>query len=350
MMQAEPKPIPYLRVLYVAAEDPGRRRNQLDLQAEHRELQNVLDGRLMASPAAVPDDVVRSVRSRSPTVVHFSCHGDAHSIEMREGHHVTDEHLCRFFAGRGVELVVFNTCFSEPMARRLVQEGAVRAVIGTTCALGDLAARSFSRTFYWCLCEGHTIRQALTDAKDSVKMEGLADVFKHEGDVDRFFADCTARDAVVAVPPRPPGRAGRRGLMALLLAGMAILGGYLWLAGRVVSPAANVLMILSPAPDGTVEEMEPVTFASPHTQLSHYIVVVPLRSPARWIVDGPLRVDDRGRGSGHARFGTSGLGAGEPFSLTVIATKANLPHGEHQSIDAEHESAPVRVTRARQEK
>lgn len=76
-----------------------------------------------------------------------------------------------------------------------------------------------------------------------------------------------------------------------------------------------------------VEEGAVVEFHSSRAGLNHYIVVIPLRSPDQWVVDGPIRVGQGGFGTGRARFGSGAVGVGENFSLMIVATTVLLPEG-----------------------
>jgi hypothetical protein len=85
------------------------------------------------------------------------------------------------------DLVVLNACFSESQAFPL--KDVVPAVVGTTTAVGDEAARRFSTAFYRTLGDGHSFRDAFRDAGDAVAMHGLTDVFLAYGDLERSLFD-----------------------------------------------------------------------------------------------------------------------------------------------------------------
>lgn len=159
-----------------------------ELRSLERELQSVTyrdQVALTARHAVRPDDLVRYVRADRPTVVHFSGHGSGDGIVFRtdEGYaEVTGESLRRFFVDRGVQLVVLNACFSRQQAKWL--PGAVRAVVGTTAAVGNVAACRFTVAFYRSLGEGLSVSQAFRDGTDAVALDNRKDVFWSVGLLD----------------------------------------------------------------------------------------------------------------------------------------------------------------------
>lgn len=181
-----------MNILFLCA-NPGATA-KLDLEEELRNLELQLAAvkyrnqiSLVAKHAVQPDDLVRYVRSEKPNVVHFSGHGTAQGIILRNdrGRYqpVSGESLQRFFADRGVELVVLNSCVSKPQAELLAS--SVPMVIGTSSVLDDEAARRFSAAFYRTVGGGHTVKEAFRDGRDSVALHGKDDVFLSHGDLDR---------------------------------------------------------------------------------------------------------------------------------------------------------------------
>lgn len=179
------------RILLLAANSQNTK--LLDLEEEVRSIEEHVRmaryGRsvsLLPRLAVRPDDLIRHVREFNPTIVHFSGHGQASGILLRSdlgGHQlVSAQALQRFFRGRGVEVVVFNSCFSREQADAVGE--VVRAVVGTTNALNDEAARRFSSAFYHTLCDGHSLSEAFRDGGDSVALHDLEDGFMFRGDPD----------------------------------------------------------------------------------------------------------------------------------------------------------------------
>jgi len=66
--------------------------------------------------------------------------------------------------------------------------------------------------------------------------------------------------------------------------------------------------------------------------LNLYLIVIPLETGDRYIVDGPLTVDAQGMWSGRARFGEGNLGIGEKFAISILATNHNLSEGPLQKL------------------
>lgn len=180
-----------LRILFLAANPTTT--SPLDLEEELRSLELELRGtkfrdsiNLIARHAIRPDDLVRHVRDENPNVIHFSGHGSPAGIVLRNdvgGDRTVDGgQLTRFLRGRGVELVVLNACYSENQAHSI--RSAVKAVVGTTDAVEDEAARRFTVAFYRTLGNGLSVREAFRDGTDAVALHGLTDVFHGDGDLD----------------------------------------------------------------------------------------------------------------------------------------------------------------------
>lgn len=170
--------------------------SRLDLEEELRVVENELravafrdEVLLVVGHAVRPDDLVKLVREKQPTVVHFSGHGSTEGICLRDDAGdamlVSGESLQRLFRDRGVELVVLNACFSQKQA--LTISKVVPAVVGTTSAVGDHAARHFSAAFYRTIGNGLSIKEAFRDGSDAVAAYGLTDVFCTMGDQSRIL-------------------------------------------------------------------------------------------------------------------------------------------------------------------
>jgi len=181
-----------MRILFLAANPMTT--SPLDLEQELRSLDVELRGveyrdqvSIRTVHAAQADDLVSHVRSERPTVVHFSGHGTAEGIILRNDEGgcttVTGSSLQRFFEGRTVRLVVLNACYTEELARMI--SAAVPAVIGTTKPLGDVAARRFTVAFYRALGNGHSIAEAFRDGRDAVVLDNKEDVFQAHGRLDQ---------------------------------------------------------------------------------------------------------------------------------------------------------------------
>jgi hypothetical protein len=129
---------------------------------------------------------LRYVRADRPNVIHFSGHGSQVGIILRTDtggyKEVEGASLKRFLEGRGIDLVVLNACYSEDQGETI--STVVKAVVGTTDAVGDEAARQFTVAFYRSLGNGLSVGGAFRDGGDAVALHGLADVFRRMGDMD----------------------------------------------------------------------------------------------------------------------------------------------------------------------
>lgn len=142
-------------------------------------------------------------------VVHFVCHGerDMLYLEDENGHesYAVAEHIANLFKPSGAHVVILDGCFSEHMARLLVDEAGVQAVIGTRRKVLPANAQTFAAQFYAALAEGATIRRAYRGALAALKQQ-------ENGQADRFeLVEADALDALddPAVPlPPAEARAG----------------------------------------------------------------------------------------------------------------------------------------------
>jgi hypothetical protein len=179
-----------LRILFLASNPQTT--SPLDLAEEIRGLENELRGVLFRDRivltmghAVRPDDLVRLLRRDRPMVVHFSGHGSHEGIMLRTDIGdltVSGDVLSRLFRDRDIRLVVLNSCFSDTQAIAL--KDVVRAVVGTTAAVDDEAARRFTAAFYRTLGDGHKIGDAFRDGGDAVAVHNLVDVFRAYGDLE----------------------------------------------------------------------------------------------------------------------------------------------------------------------
>jgi hypothetical protein len=183
-----------MRILFLAANPTTTL--SLDLEEELRSLQRELTSATyreqitcVAGHAVRPDDLIRHVRDVRPNVVHFSGHGDSGGILLRDesGVDVTvsGSSLERFFKDRDVELVVLNSCYSEQQAKSI--RNSVKAVVATSDAVDDAAARRFTTAFYRALGNGFSIKEAFRDGGDAVDLHGLENVFICDGELTLKF-------------------------------------------------------------------------------------------------------------------------------------------------------------------
>ncbi len=154
--------------------------------------------------AAEPLDLLRMLRERRPTIVHFSGHGARPpgttarrpSRDVVVGatpdrgaaggvafvgadgraHVVTPAAFAQALAAAGaqVRLVVLNACFTAPMAQALAAH--VDCVVGMTGLIHDDAARIFSIGFYGGLSEQASVAAAFAHGTAAINLEGLTDI------------------------------------------------------------------------------------------------------------------------------------------------------------------------------
>lgn len=182
-----------MKILFLAANPMDTSR--LELDEEIRSLELELKGvthrdriQLVAIHAVRPDDMLRSVREHRPTVLHFSGHGSTAGIILKRddggSEAVAGDVLTQFLEGRGVEMVVLNSCLSVTQAIKIQQ--VVHTVVGTTARVEDKAARRFAVAFYRTLGNGFSIGEAFKDGQDALALHGFDDDFRSFGDVERI--------------------------------------------------------------------------------------------------------------------------------------------------------------------
>jgi len=104
--------------------------------------------------------------------------------------------------------------------------------------------------------------------------------------------------------------------------------------------------ILEPLPGAHISASEVVRGMSTVPSLNHYLVVIPLRTGDRFIVDGPFSIDPDGQWAARARFGEHSLGLGERFTVSVLATSQHLPEGPLAQLPPDAETSDlVQLTR-----
>lgn len=134
--------------------------------------------RLLLKPvvAATVDRVMQAMLDDPPTIVHFSGHGLAEGIVLRDAagnpHLVSGRALASLFAlfRETVKCVVLNACWSEPQARAIREH--VPYVIGTRALIPDEVAVAFSTGFYKAIGAGRDVPFAFQMGLARVLAEG----------------------------------------------------------------------------------------------------------------------------------------------------------------------------------
>ena len=173
-----------LRVLFLAANPHPTRRLELDEEIRLIELR--LRGSLHRDYIALKsrwalraEDLLDALNAEAPDIVHFSGHGDQDGICLVDESGgilaVSGVALRDAFAsaGKGVRLVVLNSCFSESQATEMVE--GVGAVIAMRRQIGDVAARRFSAAFYGALGYGCSLLDSFAQGLALLGLQGMAD-------------------------------------------------------------------------------------------------------------------------------------------------------------------------------
>lgn len=123
-------------------------------------------------------DLLQALNEIKPCVVHFSGHGsDQEEIVFQDdagrSKFVSKEAIVRTMAATsdGIQLVFFNTCYSNAQAEAVVE--CVPAAIGMKTSIGDQAARVFASQFYSAIGFGLSVRKAFDQAKAALMLENI---------------------------------------------------------------------------------------------------------------------------------------------------------------------------------
>jgi hypothetical protein len=179
-----PNPV---KILFVAGDRGGSRRNMLALPDEHTEVHEAVNAGahrqaisfLQPVFAARRHHLVDRLVSDSPDVVHFVGHGEKRRLLLLDNGgrrlKVPEDDVLTLFTNlpRRVALVFLNTCESLALARRLVQDGSVDFAVGIDHSIEDPVARRFASSFYRKIAEGLTLRKAFELARFDAGTEAL---------------------------------------------------------------------------------------------------------------------------------------------------------------------------------
>lgn len=120
-------------------------------------------------------DLIQDLNETKPDVLHFSGHGDQASLVFEDETGATtelgNEQLGRLLdaAGRGVRLVVFNSCESEAQAQMAIEH--VDIAIGMNTSIGDDVAKTFAGQFYNSLGFGMSVSETFRQAVLQIELE-----------------------------------------------------------------------------------------------------------------------------------------------------------------------------------
>ncbi|WP_437925279.1 TIR domain-containing protein [Sorangium sp. So ce291] len=136
--------------------------------------------RLEQAWAVRATDIQERLLRHRPSIVHFSGHGSPAGellLEDENGYAkpVTTAALRGLFRvlRRDIRCVVLNVCFAESQATAIAEH--VDCVIGTTAAIGDLAAITFAGAFYQALGYGEDVQLAFDLGCSQIDLASLGD-------------------------------------------------------------------------------------------------------------------------------------------------------------------------------
>ena len=169
-----------ITVLYLGVSPEGEARLRLD--AEAREIREAL--RMSDHPDSIAlserwavrqQDLLQALNETNPTIVHFSGHGSDDGClyiedQVGDAQAVTKEAMAAVIgaAAEGVRLVVFNACFSDEEADKVLEH--VDAVIGMTDSIEDDVAVAFARQLYSSIGFGHDLQLAFKQARAAIAL------------------------------------------------------------------------------------------------------------------------------------------------------------------------------------
>ncbi|MFH6946858.1 CHAT domain-containing protein [Flavobacterium sp. FlaQc-51] len=121
----------------------------------------------------------QAMLDESPTIVHFSGHGDINGIALEDilgnAKLIDGEALSSLFElfSNDIKCVILNSCYSESQAKEISKH--VPYVIGMKNSIADKTAIAFSLGFYTALGAGKDIEFAYKMGIVSIKLEGAND-------------------------------------------------------------------------------------------------------------------------------------------------------------------------------
>lgn len=177
--------LPIRKILVLAANPKDT--SGLRLDEEVRSIQQSIRSskdrdrfQIMSEWAIRTEDLVRSLLSHRPHIVHFLGHGTGEqglvlNDDQGRTQLVPTRALARLFQQLPtVECVLLNACYSDMQAQAISQY--VSCVIGMNQPIGDSAAIIFSRGFYTALGHGSSYEAAYEIGRTSIDLEDIPEV------------------------------------------------------------------------------------------------------------------------------------------------------------------------------
>lgn len=173
-----------IRSLFLAANPLSTERISLDKEireitskirwADYGELIDVI-----SIWAVRPEDLLQSLNTYRPQIVHFSGHGseDGQIILVDNGGNpkpVSASALKSLFTTLkdNIRLVILNACYSKVQAEAIIQ--VIDCAIGMTNEIEDSAATTFVSTFYSAIGFRRSVQDAFDQAKVALMLDGQA--------------------------------------------------------------------------------------------------------------------------------------------------------------------------------
>ncbi|MCP4105093.1 MAG: CHAT domain-containing protein [Desulfobacteraceae bacterium] len=172
-----------IKILFLASNPTNTARLQLDEELKaintNLKLAKERDNLEMKQEWAITTDtLMQAILDETPTIVHFSGHGEQEGIflhnEIGKKKLVTTEALSNLFKlfKDTVKCVVLNSCYSGQQAQAIKLH--IPYVIGMKAGIPDKAASSFSIGFYKAIGAGREIPFAFELGKTAIQLEGVS--------------------------------------------------------------------------------------------------------------------------------------------------------------------------------
>lgn len=206
-------------------------------------------------------DLRQSLLQVKPHVVHFSGHGGDGGLVLvssdgKRPHRVDTGALKQFFKAYSgqIRLVILNACVSQPQAQAIAD--VVGCAIGTPTDILDQAAIDFSAAFYGSIASGESVKDALEQARATLRMEGFAE---SELPVLLKGAGVDPSKLVLVSPKSPRPRKHFSGIAGILAAAAVAIAIWLWpepsaacATARAVLDTARMSLVAA-SPQGLVD-------------------------------------------------------------------------------------------------
>jgi hypothetical protein len=161
---------------------------RLQLDKEYREIENKINLssnrkniNFIYKSAVKIEYILDFINEHNPDVLHFSAHGEKSKIvfESNDGKsvYVNEDTINDIIKGcKNLKVVLFNTCYSSSIAKKLSQE--INFVIGMNGKISDNAAIAFAYRFYHSIGTFRNVEESFQDALIEIKLNSLKDFDK----------------------------------------------------------------------------------------------------------------------------------------------------------------------------